>query len=122
MQHSWRRNGILARRELDRKEGRMNGEGIDRSSNGTQSPTTVGKVSRRAVLRFTALAAAAAPTLGQLTLAPVAQAQAAPGAAGDNHGEHDELVEVSIAQLQAQMAGHRTTSRDITRDYIERIG
>jgi amidase len=80
-----------------------------------------GKLSRRAVLRFTALAAAAAPTLGQVAFAPAVHAQAATGGAEDNHGNLDDLVEVSIADLQAAMKQHRTTSREITRQYIKRI-
>ena len=98
----------------------MDGQVIDRSAEEAQSSTTFGKVSRRSILRFTALAAAAAPTLGQLALAPAAQAQAT-NIPDPNQGALGELVDVSIADLQAQMAAHRTTSREITRSYIRRI-
>src|SRR5689334_3529696 len=87
----------------------------------TLAPASSSKVSRRAVLRFTALAAAAAPTLSQVAFAPAAQAQ--PAAAGDNtdHPDLDSLVDVSIAQLQAAMKNHSATSREITRGYLRRI-
>jgi amidase len=78
-----------------------------------------GKVSRRTALRLTALAAAA-PTLSQLIAAPAAHAQAQT-AGQDGGGNLGELVDVSIAQLQAAMTSRRTTSREITRDYLERI-
>jgi amidase len=80
------------------------------------------RVSRRSVLRWTALAAAAAPTLSQLAVAQAVHAQAdtanTAGAAADARGD---LVEVSIADLQAMMTTRRTTSREITRGYIQRI-
>lgn len=80
-----------------------------------------GRVTRRTVLRLTALAAAAAPSLAELASAPAAHAQADGQDNGDNGGDLGELVEVSIAQLRAAMAGHRTSSREITSGYIERI-
>src|SRR5207302_8148393 len=79
-----------------------------------------GKVSRRTALRLTALAAAA-PTLSQLIAAPVAHAQAQAAGGQDDGGNLGELVDVSIAQLRAAMAARRTTSREITSDYLERI-
>jgi amidase len=78
-----------------------------------------GKVSRRTALRLTALAAAA-PTLSQLIAAPAGHAQAQ-AAGQDDGGNLGELVDVSIAQLQAAMTARRTTSREITSDYLERI-
>jgi amidase len=78
-----------------------------------------GKLSRRTALRLTALAAAA-PTLSQLIAAPVAHAQAQTGDQDDG-GNLGELVDVSIAQLQAAMSARRTTSREITSEYLERI-
>ena len=78
------------------------------------------KVSRRTVLRFTALAAAA-PTLGQVAFAPAAQAQTATAADNNDPPDLDSLVDVSIAQLQAAMKNHSTTSREITRGYLRRI-
>jgi amidase len=74
------------------------------------------------MLRFTALAAAAAPTLGQVAFAPAAHAEDGRDDRGDNdRGDLDNLVEVSIAELQAAMTKHRATSREITREYIRRI-
>jgi amidase len=97
----------------------MDGQGTDTSGSDVQSSNPAGKISRRSVLRFTALAAAA-PTLGQLTLAPAVQAQTQ-GNADQGNGEIGKLIDLSIAQLQADMAAHKTTSRDITRNYLERI-
>jgi len=74
------------------------------------------------MLRLTAFAAAAAPTLGELVSAPAAHAEGGGGGGGDdNGGNAGELVEVSIAQLQASMAARELSSREITSGYIERI-
>ena len=91
---------------------------IDKTRRGTDNSSSPGRVSRRTVLRMTALAAAA-PTLGQLTLAATVHAQET-GADDDREGAR-ELVDVSIAQLQAAMTARRATSREITRRFIQRI-
>lgn len=90
----------------------MDGEGID--------ATSAGRLSRRSVLRLTALAAAA-PTLGQLALAPAVQAQPATTDQDGGDKSQREVVDTSIAELQAAMTARKTTSRAITSDYIERI-
>jgi amidase len=97
----------------------MVGEIVDSQDSPTASSSVAGRLSRRAMLRLTAFAAAAAPTLGQLASAPAAHAEG--GGGDDDGGKAGELVEVSIAQLQAAMTAHRTSSREITSDYIERI-
>src|SRR5262249_20396515 len=75
----------------------------------------------RTVLRLTA-AAAAAPTLAQLVVTtPVVHADQQQN--GDDHDDDNDrdIVEASIAGLQARMTAGKTTSRDLTSDYIERI-
>src|SRR5438876_2740380 len=78
-----------------------------------------GKVSRRTALRLTALAAAA-PTLSQLIAAPAAHAQAQ-AAGQDNGGNLGELVDVSIAQLQAAMTADKQRRAGLVRGPLHGI-
>ena len=94
---------------------------MDSSGADARDSSAAGRLSRRTALRLTALAAVAAPTLGQLANSPAVQAQAAGATTSDGNGGSGDIVEVSIAELQNMMAAHRTTSRDITRNYLKRI-
>jgi amidase len=75
------------------------------------------RLSRRDFMRAGATAAASASVAG-LAAAPAA-ALADSGEFGDP-GPHD-LVEVTIAELQARMAAGRLTSRELVDQYLERI-
>ncbi|HLZ29529.1 MAG TPA: amidase [Chloroflexota bacterium] len=98
----------------------MLGPGVEPQGDNALSARALGKVSRRTVLRLTAMAAAAAPTLSQLVSAPPAHAQA-DTSSDDGGAAIGDVVDVSIAQLRAAMAARRTTAREITSDYIDRI-
>src|SRR5262245_27065109 len=94
---------------------------MDGSGGDVGDSSAGGRLTRRTALRLTALAAVAAPTLGQLAISPAVHAQAAGATTSDGNGSGGDLVDVSIAALQNMLAAHRTTSRDITHDYLKRI-
>jgi amidase len=98
----------------------MIGGSADTTARGAAEFSGTGRLRRRTVLRLTALAAAAAPTLGQIAFAPAAHAQAT-GDAGDASPDPSNLVEVSIARLDNLMRAGQTTSHEITSGYIGRI-
>jgi amidase len=93
---------------------------MDTSDSDVSASSTASRMNRRTALRLTAFAAAATPLLSQLATAPAAHAQAADGDE-DGKTEIGELDERTIAGLQADMKAGKTTSRDITSDYIARI-
>jgi amidase len=77
-------------------------------------------MNRRTALRLAAFAAAATPLLSQVATTSPAHAQTSDGEdAGTT--EIGELDERTIAGLQADMKTRKTTSREITSDYIGRI-
>jgi len=87
-----------------------------------EAPLAPGHLSRRTLLRMTALLAAAAPGLAQLAAAPAVHADVGddqPG--GEDFDDRDGLVEATIAQLQAAMAAGRLSASELTRAYIQRI-
>jgi amidase len=98
----------------------MLGRGVESQGENALGSNAFGKVSRRTVLRLTALAAAAAPTLNQLVSAPAVRAQETTTTA-ESAADVGDLVDVSIGELRGSMEAHRTTSREITNGYIERI-
>ena len=74
------------------------------------------KIERRTVLK-----GMLASSVGLAALkAPAVHAQAT-GNDDGGQGDLGDLVDVSIAHLQAAMAAHQTSSREITSGYIERI-
>jgi amidase len=89
-----------------------------------ESPTivTAARVSRRALLRATVVAASVASSLVDLVNAPLASAQAAPArgtpAAGSNL---QTVVGASIADLQAAIDAGRLSSVELVQEYINRI-
>jgi amidase len=100
----------------------MIGENVDTLDSAGAETESPGRLSRRTMLRLTAFAAAASPTIGQLVAAPAVHAQNT-DTNDDGRGGADvgDLVDVSIANLQAAMTARRTTSREIVSGYIERI-
>jgi amidase len=85
------------------------------------APGETGTVSRRALLRLTALAAVGGPTLVELMKTPAAHAEARDARGDRDEGRLDDLAEATIAQLQAAMATGRLSSREIVETYLERI-
>jgi amidase len=81
---------------------------------------TAARVSRRAVLRATVVAASVASSLVELVNVPLASAQAAPGtpATGSNL---QTVVGASIADLQAAIDAGRLSSVELVQEYINRI-
>jgi amidase len=86
------------------------------------APAASGHLSRRTLLRMTALVAVAAPGLAQLAAAPAVHADAVNGPrATEDFQDRDDLVEATIAQLQAAMAAGRLSARELAGAYIQRI-
>src|SRR5712691_1358282 len=70
------------------REPMMAPEIVDSQDSAAAGSSPVGKLSRRTMLRLTAFAAAAAPTLGELVSAPAAHAEGGGGGGGDDNGEN----------------------------------
>jgi amidase len=75
-------------------------------------------MSRRAFLRAGAATAAAAAASAGLTALPAAAQADTPGFADPGPGD---LVEVTIAELQARLSSGQLTSRELVRRYLARI-
>lgn len=77
-------------------------------------------VSRRAMLRASVLVVGLAPSLGTLVRTPVVHAQAAP-AAPATAIRTDDVIETSIADLQAAMDARRISAVELVQEYQARI-
>jgi amidase len=89
-----------------------------------ESPTivTAARVSRRALLRATVVAASVASSLVELVNAPLASAQAAPARGTPATGSNlQTVVGASIADLQAAIDAGRLSSVELVQEYINRI-
>src|SRR5690349_6225050 len=93
---------------------------MDTSDTDVSASSTTSRMNRRTALRLTAFAAAATPLLTQVATGPAAHAQSADGDQADKT-DIGQIDERTIAGLQADMRAGKTTSRNITSDYIARI-
>ena len=83
---------------------------------GERPDTSRRGIDRRSFLRYSAVAGATASVASALGVAGATQA-----AASDDSEDSFRWNEATIAELQAAMSSGETTSRGITRDYMERI-
>ena len=76
-----------------------------------------GRLSRRTLLKAGALAAAA-PTMALGGSALAAGNNDNPGNGEGQLGPHRELIEITVAQLQAQLTSGQLTSRQLVQMYL----
>src|SRR6476661_2473707 len=89
----------------------------DRDESKRGEPKASGEVSRRDLLLLGAIAGPGVPLAGLIGNAPAQAAQSGP-----QLGEAAiQIVEATIAQMQAAMTRGGTTSRDLVNAYLERI-